>query len=231
MALGDAVADQVLSAVKSKASEFVRIVDRSSLDQILAEQGLSGSSPKGLRGVRYLVTGKLTQVLVEEPNFTTSIQSAEGRERYPCTKTNNKGQSYQDECVKDVLVKYTDHQGTSSVKLVASVKLIDVKTGEQLAAPTVTSEVADRVRYADNFKGPAGQDIVPVAYNRAGGMEVKSDDVLDLAKANRELKPVSALAGSAIQKLAVDLGASIVAQVDREVPASDPSNLVLASVE
>ncbi len=231
MALGDTVADQVLSAVKAKASEFVHIVDRTALEQILSEQGLTGGSPKGLRGVRYLVTGKLTQVFVEEPKMTQSVQTAEGRQRFACTKTNNKGESYQSECLQDVLVKYVDHQGSSSVKLVASVKLIDVKTGEQLAAPTVTAEVGDRIHYADTFKGPAGEDIVPVPYNRAGGMEVKSDAVLALTDAPRELKPVSTLATGAVDKLAFDLAAAVVTQVDKEQPASDPSTLAVALAE
>ncbi len=226
LSLGDAVADKVLAEVRGKASEFVRIVDRTALDTLLAEQGLTGGAPAKLRGVRYLVTGRLTQVLVEEPKLVSTAKTTAGRERYACTKTNKEGQSYQAECVRDVVINYVDYTAKSTIKLVASAKVIDAKTGEQVGAPQLTALAESAVHYADNFF-VGGIATAPVPYNRTGGTETMDDNIMALAKAPRDVQPTTVLVDQAVGKLGTDLAAEIVRQVDQEPTVSDPPTLTL----
>lgn len=228
LALGDTLADQVLSDVKTKASEFIHIVDRTAIETILQEQGLTGASPKGLRGVRFLVTERLTQVMVVEPELASTAATAKARERYVCTKTNSQGQSVQAECVRDIVLNYVDYKSKSSVKLVASAKVIDVKTGEQVGAPQLTALIEDSIHYADNFFA-SGVATNPTTMNRSDGTETYDEAVIALSKAPRSVKPTTVLVDQAINKLGADLATEIVRQVDAEGTITDPATLTLSA--
>lgn len=234
MALGDTISDGIGSWVSGHVSEFVHLVDRSALDQILAEQGLSatgvasGSTSK-LRGVRYLVVGKITQVRSDKPAMTNASRTVAGKLAYDCQKTKNDGTTYNGTCYNEVQLSYVEHAQTESVVLVGSVKVVDVKTGEQIAAAALEGRATDAIKYADGFMY-AGTNNPAVVEGNQGGVNV-SNEVAALAKSRTTLKDEGELTKAVLERVVGTAADVVVKAVDIEKEATDPSTLVIASVK
>jgi tetratricopeptide (TPR) repeat protein len=234
MALGDTIADAIGMKVKARASEFVRLVERSALDQILSEQGLSvnGVASGGshqLRGVRYLVLGKLTQVVLDQPGISVASKTAQGTEPNPCTKTRKDGTPYEATCFRDVTVAYRENAGRISLHTVSSVKVVDVHSGEQVTTLAVNGSSEDAVLFATGFK-VNGLDVTITSPNRSDGIGVQAN-LQKLASARNTLKSDNDLAQAVVEQISTEASVAILAAVDGEKPASDPSNLELVSIE
>ena len=231
MALGDTLADQAAANVKAKASEFVRIMERSALDAILAEQGISSSGLAGggksnVKGVRYLVLGKLTQVrLVTNKPKATKV-TFETRQAYDCQKTSSDGKAYAGTCYQDVKLSYSDHKADISLDIVGSLRVVDVLTGEQLAAPSVQSTAKDAIHYADNFEDAAGNGVAIAKRGRTGGIEVDGS-YIELSEARTSLKDEGELANQVVADIAKQAAEATLKVVDVERKAVDPTSLAI----
>lgn len=231
MALGDTIADATAAKVQANASEFVRLMERDALDAVLAEQGLSASGLAGgaskVKGVRYLVLGKLTQVrLVRDTPKATKV-TFETREGYDCQKTNKEGKSYTSTCYRDVTLSYADHKATISLDVVGSLRVVDVLTGEQLASPAVQATAKDAIHYGDNFKDAAGNPVAISAKGRTGGIDVDSS-YIKLSEARTSLKDEGELANEVVEAIAGQASDATLGVVDVEKKAIDPTTLDLA---
>ncbi|MFN7144590.1 MAG: CsgG/HfaB family protein, partial [Myxococcota bacterium] len=226
MAIGDTLAEKVGGTVQDGASEFVRLLERTALDTILAEQNLSTSGlttggASRLRGVRYLVLGKLTQVRLDQPTPTTTAATATGQERYGCMKKRSDGATYEGTCFRDYPIRYVDHRARVEVRLAGSVKVVDVKTGEQVTTVPFEVSMADAVHYATNFASAGGSPVTPVGRGRTGGIEV-DDDFLALVEARRDLVDEGQLLQKVLTKVAADAGSEVLEAIDVEREATDP---------
>jgi len=234
MALGDALADQTAAKVSRGASEFVHLMERGALDALLAEQGMSaqavaGGSTSRLTGVRYLVLGKLTQVRMQRAQPTVSTLTSTAVIPYDCPKTNSKGETYQGTCNQDVTVAYRRHDAQESLTIAGSLRVVDVKTGAQLAAPSLSASLADRISYAEGF-AVNGSSVTVVRRGFNGGTQVP-DDVLELSEARSMLVDEGQLVQQALDKMSGDAAQAVLRSVDIEQQATDPSTLTLAGVK
>ncbi|MFZ5477059.1 MAG: CsgG/HfaB family protein [Myxococcota bacterium] len=234
MALGDTLADQIGGKVRAGASEFVRLMERASLDAVLAEQGISASglasgATSKLRGVRYLVMGKLTQVKLDKPGLASTPKATAATQPYDCEKTTSDGKTVKTVCETPVTVKYVERSGRIAVRVAGTARIVDVKTGEQLVTLPLEAAFEDAVHYADSFT-LNGNQVTPVRKGHRGDVRVE-DDLLDLAKAKRDLKSEDQLAAAVLDKLALESAQAVLAAVDVEKEAVDPAKLVMVEVK
>ncbi len=232
MALADTIADKVTALVDEDASEFVRLVERGALDAILSEQGLSaqgissGSTSK-IRGVRFLVLGKLTQVRFDTPSPSATSKSTQATEPYDCTKTRSDGGTYQGTCFRTVQLTYREVSGQLAARIVGTVKVVDVKTGEQLANAPVEAVVEDAVHFVADFK--VGGNSVPASrltmWEHTDGYGVQDYDLDDLAEARQSLLSEDEVVAKLVEIIATKASAAVVEEVDGEREAVDPGTL------
>lgn len=215
MSMGDFIFDEIKSRLQKNCSKFIRTLDRDELETILSEQkmGMSGltdeySTFKRLKGVHYLIFGKLTQVnsvrlAPKEENMRTT-----GTQNYSCTKTGSKGKQYEGTCSRDVTVSYTKHSDKISVSLSGSIKVVSVSTGEQLIYHNITANRSDSVTYAD-ITSDASSVSIP-------------SSLKDLVDAKRELKDEDSLTKEMVAAIAGEMVGKILEKVDRAKSVTDP---------
>ncbi len=232
MAMGDTIADGIGSQVRANASEFVKLIERSALDSILAEQGLSASgvtsgSTAKIRGVRYLVLGKLTQVRLDKPSPSKESKTAAATSPYKCQKTNKDGGTYEGTCFNSVTLSYKEIEAKIAVRVVGTVRVVDVKSGEQLTTLALEGSAEDAVHYADDFsvggKGVSSGDITLREHTDGYGVD---GDLRNLAvKARQDLASEDDLTQTVLKKLVGDSTKAVLSAVDIEREAVDPGSL------
>ena len=143
-ALSETITDNIISNVLNDpaATEFLTIVSRDQLEQIMAEQNLGftgrfdAQTVAGIgevAGVHELVIGQITQIVYTQPqpkrkswDRKDTLRVKSGTERYVDkngkTKTRNK---YSDVAIS---ARVIHHQVESSVTIIGSYKIIDVQT-------------------------------------------------------------------------------------------------------
>ena len=231
MALGDTLADATTAKVQAGASEYLRLLERSALDAILSEQGLSASgissgSTTKVKGVRYLAIGKITQVKLERPAPTATAGATPGQLPYDCQKTRNDGTAYTATCYTDVSVAYVDHQASVNARVVASLRIVDVATGQQLALQSLESSVSKAVRWADNTHvGTQAVDVVRGGHT--GGVQV-GDALVTLAAAPQALPSDDAIASAIVDDLSTRGAQAVLTATDTAPSAPDPVTLTVA---
>ncbi len=152
--LMDTITDNIISNVFNdpEATEFLAIISRDQLEQIMAEQnlGFTGrfdeqtvASIGGVAGVHELVVGRITQIIYNPstPKRSTwtrqgTIRVKIGTESY--VDKNGKVKERSKYGNKKVSAQVTRTQVESSVTIIGSYKIIDVKTGALKKAPNFT---------------------------------------------------------------------------------------------
>ena len=155
-ALLETITDNIISNVLDDpaATEFLAIISRDRLEQIMVEQNLSYTgrfdeqtvaSIGGVVGVHELVVGQITQIIYKAPNpkhriwdRQRTIKVKTGTERYVDENGNTKTRSKYSN--QKVSARVTHTQVESSVTIIGSYKILDVKTGELKEAPNFTTK-------------------------------------------------------------------------------------------
>ncbi len=155
-ALSETITDNIISSILNDkaATEFLTIVSRNHLEQVIAEQDLSftGLADKQtvasigkILGVHEIVIGQITQIIYIPPetkratlNRKRTEHKKTGTEKYVDkngkTKTRPK---YSDVTVTAKLLHY---QLTSSVSIIGSYKILDAQTAELKKADNFTTK-------------------------------------------------------------------------------------------
>lgn len=136
-AIADAIVDGTVSDVMndSSAIEFLEIVSRDQLEQVMREQrlGLTGFVDAGtatklgkILGVQEIVTGKITHITVSRPKETR--RSIPQTKRI-CVKTVSTGK-YTSKCVQEAEISATviEYDRNAGATITGSYSVIDVKT-------------------------------------------------------------------------------------------------------
>jgi len=219
MALGEYIFDDIKSKLQGKASQFIRTIDRDDLAAIIGEQklGMSGLTDdyatfKQLKGVHYLIFGKLTQVKAEQPNEKVEYMKTRGQQPYSCTKQGRKG-PYESTCYNEITVNYTQHTAKLNVALAGSIKVVSVATGEQVVFQNISSKRSDSITYADITTDIANGTSLP-------------DSLLGLTKARRELNDADGLIKDMISEIDNEMVKKILNKIDTATDASDPVELI-----
>ena len=155
-ALSETITDNIISNVLNDpvATEFLAIISRDRLEQIMVEQNLSYTGRfdeqtvagiGGVVGVHELVVGQITQIIYKTPNpkyrawdrqGTIKVQT--GTERYVDENGNTKTRPKYSSQKVSARVTYT--QVESSVTIIGSYKILDVKTAEFKKADNFTAK-------------------------------------------------------------------------------------------
>ncbi len=219
MSIGDFIFDETKTKLSNKASKFISPIDRDELLTILDEQrlGTQGitddySTFKKLKGVHYLIFGKLTQVNIIRPNPKEENMQTKGTQSYDCILKGPKG-PYESTCTRDVAIYFTKTSAKIDIALTGSIKVVSVATGEQLIFHTISSKRSDSIVYA-NIRADTSSIIIP------GSLE-------DLSNARRELKDEDSLAKDMIAEIADEMVRKILDKIDRDKVVSDPVEIVM----
>ena len=155
-ALMETITDNIISNVFSdpEAREFLEIISRDQLEKIMAEQNLSYTgrfdertvaSIGGVAGVHELVVGQITQIIYKRPTpkrrtsqRSRTIKVPSGTEEYVNRKGETKTRTkYRNQRVS---AQFTHTQVESSVTIIGSYKILDVKTGELMDIQNFTTK-------------------------------------------------------------------------------------------
>lgn len=218
MSMGDSIFDEIKSRLQKEVSQFIRILDRDELEVVLSEQklGMSGitdeySSFKRLKGVHYLIFGKLSQVNSVRPSPQEENMKTTGTYHYGCMKTGRKGNQYEGTCSREVPVYYTKHSDKISVSLAGSIKVVSVAAGEQLIFYNISNNKTDKIEYAT-----ITSDISSV--------EIPSF-LKDLSNERKELKDEDNLTRNIVSEITSEMVRKILDKIDRAQVVTDPVEL------
>jgi tetratricopeptide (TPR) repeat protein len=220
MSIGDFIFDEIKTKLQNRASKFMRTIERDELSAVLGEQRLGEkgitddyATFKQLRGVHYLIFGKLTQVKSEQPNERQQSMKTTGTQYYTCIKQGRRG-SYEDTCRRDIPIYYTQHSAKLDVALTGSIKVVSVATGEQIIFHNISSRRSDTITYADVNSDVSSNIEVP------SGLE-------ELVKSRRELKDKDDCVKEMISEIASEMVQKILEKIDRAKTISDPAELTM----
>ena len=217
--MGDLIFDEIKSGMQKRASQFIRVMDREELETILSEQklGMAGITDeyaifKRLKGVHYLIFGKLSQVYFNKPMQKQESRQTTGTKYYSCTQYDRKGRPYEASCPKNVNVYFKQISANINVSLTGSMKVLSVSTGEQVIYHNINVKKGDSVRYATDFS----EDI----------SQIKIDSsITALADARRDLTDEDRLMRAVVNNIANDMIRQILDKIDRPISVSDPVEL------
>jgi tetratricopeptide (TPR) repeat protein len=225
IAIGESLADQIAAGLDRGGSEFIELLDRSSMDAVAAERALSGGGT--VKGARYLVAGKFSQVNVVSPGQSASNTSTQGSESYRCTKKDSEGKSYETNCKREATVTYILYQDQIRLDLSAALSVVDTKTGARLKSIALSQTASDAVEWAENFQ-LRGQQVAVVSMSKVG-MGV-GRDILKKRDAKRPLTGEAQLAAPLLTAMAAEATSQILSAIDNPPTPSDPMELSIESL-
>ncbi|MDI6744725.1 MAG: CsgG/HfaB family protein [Thermodesulfovibrionales bacterium] len=221
--MGDLIFDEIKSSLQKRASQFIRVMDREELETILSEQklGMSGITDeyatfKRLKGVHYLIFGKLSQVYFNKPVQKQESRQTTGKEPYSCTQYDKKGRPYELICYRNVNVHFKQISANIGVSLTGSMKVLGVSSGEQVIYHNINVKKEDSVTYAADFS----RDISQVKVG---------SEITTLADARRDLTGEDSLTREVVNDIANDMIRQILDKIDRPTSVSDPVELKVES--
>lgn len=218
--LSDLIFEDIKSRLSRKASRFLRTMDREEIDNVLNEQklGITGvtdefSSFKQLKGVQYLIFGKLTQVNSVHPGTKEERLKTSASEPYECTKYDKKGNAYTTTCWQNTELHFSKISDSISLTLAGSMKVIGVASGETIVTHNINSKVQDSIHYATRFNKDLSQ------------LSNVSDTVKELASSRTDLTDEDTLLKQLVSSIAEEMSNKILAKIDATPPLNDPISL------
>jgi len=231
MALGDFISDAIRAEVRANASKFVKFLDRDELGAILAEQKLAASGlVEGapiigrLKGVQYLIFGKITQVYVSHEGLRKMSKRAKCTYYYTISYTDEKGKRKNRTVWKEGVASYDVYTDSRTISLSGSIKVIEVGSGEVKIYRQINSRVTDKIKYAENLRLLSSLEQL-LGYS----IEIlEPDEFRKLKKARRELKDEDTMTRELIDEIVSTVAAEILNTVDLTPDVSDPKTLPIS---
>ena len=231
MALGDFISDAIRAEVRANASKFVKFLDRDELGAILAEQKMAASGlVEGaliigrLKGVQYLIFGKITQVYVSHEGLRKMSKRAKCTYYYTISYTDEKGKRKNRTVWKEGVASYDVYTDSRTISLSGSIKVIEVGSGEVKIYRQINSRVTDKIKYAENLRLLSSLEQL-LGYS----IEIlEPDEFRKLKKARRELKDEDTMTRELIDEIASTVAAEILNTVDLTPDVSDPKTLPIS---
>lgn len=221
MSIGDFIFDEIKTNLQNKASKFIRTIERNELDTVLGEQRLGErgitddyATFKQLRGVHYLIFGKLTQVKVDEPAEKVENMKIAATQSYSCMRQGKNG-PYESTCSRDINLYFQQHSAKLNIALTGSIKVVSVANGEQLIIHSISSKRSDSITYADITSDTNSDTHVP-------------DALVNLTRERRELKDKDNLVKEMISEIADEMIQKTLDKIYRTKSVADPVELTLA---
>jgi tetratricopeptide (TPR) repeat protein len=169
-------AGTVQSLMRTK-SPFIKVLDRSNLDQVKKEQQVSLESGGDLditemRGANVLITGKVLSY--EKRGGQVQAQRQQGYESFRVKKVDPESgkTSYVTNYRKTY---YTEYTGASEIFCTVQIDMVNTETGELMASEMIKSTKRDAVNYA-RYKGNY-KNLYGGTFKSASGAMVTGDKV------------------------------------------------------
>ena len=221
MALADMIMDGIKGRVQSAGSQFISTIDRDELSSLAREQRVAEgqlnenlSSPLKLKGVDYLVFGKLNQVRDVRPGRTVERGTATYEYSVEVPYTNSKGEQKTRTEYRDAPMAFDIVRDGFNLVLGGSVKAIAVKSGAVILNEPVSQEAGDKIVFATNVRMRHPIDSVTL-----------SQDVVTLLEARQQLADVGTVANQMITAIAEAASGALLSALDRPASAPDPAML------
>lgn len=221
MSIGDVIFDEIKTKLQNRSSQFIRTMERDELNTVLGEQSLGASGVtddyaafKQLKGVHYLIIGKLTQVKVDEPAAKVENMKDTGSYSYKCTEYSRKGTPYEATCSKDIPIYFHQHSAKLNVALTGSIKVISVATGEQLIFHSIGAARSDSITYAAITSEVGSNVSIP------SGLQ-------ELTSARQELKDKDVMVKEMISEISDAMVQKILEKIDKTKTVADPVELAM----
>ena len=185
-AVAETITDNIISSVLNNpvATEFLTIVSRDRLEQVLAEQDLSrtrwldrktAASIGNVLGIHEIVVGQITQIIytppqIEETRFDrrARVKKRTGTETYVDKKGRTKKRPKYSEV--RISARVVHYQLLSSVSIIGSYKILDAQTAELKKADnfTTTHEFkAEWGRFTGDKDALSSRDLALVLHDEA----------------------------------------------------------------
>lgn len=223
MALGDFIFDTIKTKLQSRASQFIRVLDREELEVLAREQQISegmlsseATGPINLEGVDYLIFGKINQVLDVHSGISKTRMADTYMYWYEVPYTDKKGKRKTRLKSSRAKMYYSLIKDKISLKLAGVIKVVESKTGAVTINHQISEEAMDRIAYADEFSAMHDLSSLNVSIPK---------EVEKLAKSRRELKDIGILANDMIDSISSSMSRKILSTLDQTRSVSDPITL------
>ncbi len=230
VSLAGALTDALGAAVRKDATDFVKLLEREAVYELLAEQKLTATkaSKSGkLPGANWLVVGRIDDSRVQDARVGSSPRSVLGRLESVCERTTPEGQIVQDPCVIDVPLRYVEYAGTSGARMRGAIRVLDARTGVQSAIYPFDVTQSDNVLFVDGFVGPDGRPVGVRPFDRGGPEVGIPGELYQLLGERRELVSEAELARRVVSTIAAEAAKATLNVVDYEAKATDPVKLTI----
>ena len=223
MALGDFIFETIKSNVQSKASQFLRLLDREELLVLAREQRINegllsdeSTVPMKLEGVNYLIFGKLNQVRDVRPGLSETQAKDYYEYYYEVPYVDNKGRQRTRQESSKAEMYFSLFKDKLSLTLSGVIKVIEVKTGRLIINHQISEEAGDEIEYADKFRAVHDLNANNIAL---------PEPIKKLRRARRELKDDGVLAKEMIGSIARTMADKILSNLDVTPYVNDPAIL------
>jgi len=221
MALGDVILESVKSKIQSRASQFIRTLDRDELYALAQEQRISAGrfdgeveAPLKMEGVDYMLFGKLNQVREVRPGRSVETLRATYEYSYEVPYTDSKGRQRTNTKWAEAPMTFDLIKDSFSVSIGGSFKAVAVKSGAVVISKPIGEDGGDSIAYAVNVRMRHGLNDV-----------ILDPDVKTLLEARNELADVGSVVNKMIQSVSDALANSLLTALDRAASTSDPGSL------
>ncbi|MBM4442988.1 MAG: hypothetical protein FJ027_21465 [Candidatus Rokubacteria bacterium] len=230
IAIEDFIADEMYAALQKKKSQFIEMYERTRLNDILAEHKFTLSDLVDrqtvpglgkLRGVDYIVVGKITQVAYRSTGLQRRpLQTSYEEPVYQqVTEYDKKGKARTFNQLaghRTEHVRYEEVSWNTEVAFAGSISVFDVATGKLVASENFTERDAQGGRWADNLSQP-------------NVMSRLSKEVQQAFAASKGVVSGDAMAKRLIRTMVDRLVSAVVGAVDRTTSTPDPMELPTAT--
>ena len=197
MSIGDFINDEIQSSLNKNATQFIRFVD----------------SSVGFKNIDYEISGRLTQVRVVHHGLEERKMSDVGIYSYDCRQRDAQGNIYTDTCTQERNVNYSEYNDDISVMLSGSIKVTDLRSGENVLLFNISSQTNDSIRYVEVSSDIRGLQLY--------------QELHDLLDGRRRLMDYEELARLAISEIEQGFVEEITAKIDSTSSISDPVSMVI----
>ncbi len=224
MAVEDFIGDEIFDELQRRKSQFIEVYARTQLDAVVGELkfGLhdlvdksSAAEVGKLKGVNYVVMGKITQVTERKagPVVRRNQTSFRVPVYQPVTRNDRRGRPFtvqQHIGDRTEYVQYDEVSWSREIAFAGSISVLEVETGKILVSRNFNKRESAGGRWAENLSLPEARERL-------------APEIRQLFDAPRRAESADAMAKRVINALAQELVSATLENVDRTPNVPDPA--------
>jgi len=215
--MGTLVADRLSEALEGKGSRYLRLIDATTAEL---------QSLHSVKGRRYDVRGRVSQLRVDRPEPEVRSLSTKGTTRDLCPGIEGYYSTRDEYCEDTFQVTYQERRARVEMRISASVRVVAPSTSEQVLTRSLEASALRSTVYATDFRRDG--EPIDTGLEPSKNVAAIAREVLELQQRPPELPSDSVLVAEAAENLAAEAATSILAVVDKERTVEEPK--VLANI-